>query len=216
MTSGERQILVFQVGEEQFAADISRLREIASWQPVRRIPRAPAFLAGVVDLRNREIIPIIDLHDRLDLPLNVPEQKQRIIIAPVDRQFVGFLVDAVRDVLTVQQDQIAAPPAVGEESPAFLSGVLRTDDGIILLIDTEQILTSDEKLRIAELKESLATNQSSPSATSAEDNSSTKRKRASSTSTGNKKTGAKAARKTKKTAARKPGKKRSSGSEGEK
>ena len=157
MTPGERQILVFQIGDEQFAADISRLREIASWQPVRRIPRAPAFLAGVVDLRNREIIPIIDLHDRLDLPCNVPEAKQRIIIAPVGRQFVGFLVDAVRDVLTVQQDQIAAPPAMGDDSPPFLSGVLRTEGGIILLLEIEQILTSDEKLRIAELKDALGT-----------------------------------------------------------
>lgn len=162
----DKQVVVFQVGNDKFALDILSIREIARYQPVRKIPRAPEFLSGVIDLRGEEIIPVIDLHDRLDLPSVVPLEKSRIIVAPIDRQFVGFRVDIVRDVLNVAASQLEPPPAVGS-APDFLEAVIRIKektkteknehlvDEIILLLNIKNILSSDEKLKISEIRSRL-------------------------------------------------------------
>lgn len=150
----ERQVVVFEVGEDHFALDILQIREIARYQKLRRIPKAPSFLSGVIDLRGTEIVPIIDLHDRLEIEATVDRDKSRIIIAPVDNKLVGFLVDVVRDVTTIPGESIEAPPSAGS-APNFLEGVIRTDEEIILLLDVTNVLTSDEKLEMEELRRSL-------------------------------------------------------------
>ena len=150
----DKQVVVFQVGDDKFALDILSIRDIARFQTVRKIPRAPEFLSGVIDLRGTEIVPIIDLHDRLDLKPTVKEDKSRIIVAPVDRQIVGFRVDVVRDVMNIDADALESPPAVGA-APDFLEAVIRNGQEIILLLDLSRILTSEEKLHMAELRDRL-------------------------------------------------------------
>lgn len=174
--SADRQFVVFTVGEDQFAVDILDIREIARFQPLRRIPRAPDFLAGVIDLRGDEIIPVIDMHDRLDLRASVETSKSRIIVAPIDGHPVGFLVDVVRDVITVPAKEVEAPPAV-RSAPGFLEGIIRIPKDkeakgttptlrnaeILLLVNIGRILTSDEKLHMEELRQSLMHDTNTPS-----------------------------------------------------
>ncbi len=150
----ERQVVVFYVGNDKFALDILQIREIARYQAIRKIPRAPEFLSGVTDLRGTEIVPVIGLHDRLGLEPVVNAEKSRIIIAPIDGQPVGFTVDSVRDVMVVDGDSIEPPPKIGT-APGFLEGVIRSDNEIILLLDLSNVLTSEEKLHMEELRSSL-------------------------------------------------------------
>lgn len=160
----DKQVVVFQVGNDKFALDILSIREIARYQAVRKIPKAPDFLSGVIDLRGSEIVPVVDLHDRLDLPGVVNLEKSRIIVAPIDRQIVGFRVDIVRDVMTVPAAQLEAPPAVGA-APDFLEAVIRTKDEIILLLNIKNVLNSEEKLKISEIRSRL--HQPEPTASAA-------------------------------------------------
>lgn len=152
----ERQVAVFQIGQEYFAIDIMQIGLIERWQPVRRIPRSPDFLEGVIDLRGETIVPLVNLYQRLGLESAQPEiEKRRILIARIDGLEVGFVVDAVRDVMTIPEAEVEQPPAVGS-TPGFLEGLVRLPDGILLLIDVSQILTSEEILHIEDLHRALA------------------------------------------------------------
>lgn len=148
-----RQVAVFEVGSDQFAVDILTIREIARHQPIRSIPRGPDFLEGVIDLREN-LVPVIDLHDRLDLEPTVSMEQSRIIIAPIGDLDVGFLVDTVRDVIELPPDEVKQPPQMGS-APSFLEGVIRSGEEIILLLDMTNILDTDEKLHVEELRWSL-------------------------------------------------------------
>jgi purine-binding chemotaxis protein CheW len=151
----ERQVAIFQVGEEKFALDIMQIGLIERWQKPRRIPRAPSFLEGVVDMRGEKIVPLVNLYERLGLPSSQPdEDKRRILIARIDGLEVGFVVDAVLDVTTIPEASVEQPPAVGS-APRFLEGLVRRPDGILLLIDMAHILTGEEKLHIEELRRAL-------------------------------------------------------------
>lgn len=150
----DKQVVVFQVGEDKFALDILTISEIARYQEVRKIPRAPEFLSGVIDLRQKEIVPIVDLHDRLDLKQSVPLEKSRIIVAPIDRHLVGFHVDVVRDVMTIPATALEPPPSVGA-APDFLEAIIRIGGEIILLLNIRNVLSSEEKLHMTELRDRL-------------------------------------------------------------
>lgn len=155
-TAQERQVAIFQVGEEKFAIDIMQIGLIERWQKPRRIPRAPSFLEGVVDMRGEKIVPLVNLYERLGLPSSQPdEEKRRILIARIDGLEVGFVVDGVLDVTTIPEASVEQPPAVGS-TPGFLEGLVRRPDGILLLIDMAHILTGEEKLHIEELRRALA------------------------------------------------------------
>lgn len=151
----ERQVAIFQIGDEKFALDIMQIGLIERWQKPRRIPRAPAFLEGVVDMRGEKIVPIVNLYERLGLASGQPdEEKRRILIARIDGLDIGFVVDAVLDVTTIPEALVEQPPAVSS-TPGFLEGLVRQPDGILLLIDMAHILTSEEKLHIEELRRAL-------------------------------------------------------------
>ena len=95
--TGERQLVVFDLNEEAYGVDISQVREIIRMQEITRVPRAPEFIEGVINLRGK-VIPVVDLRARFSMPGTERTDEHRIVVVDVDGQDIGMVVDAVTEV----------------------------------------------------------------------------------------------------------------------
>src|SRR5947207_14366443 len=108
----ERQLVVFQLGAELYGVEISRVHEIIRLQTVTKVPRAPSFVEGVINLRGK-VIPVVDLRRRFGLPTADHTRASRIVVVELGDQVVGIIVDGVSEVLRVNTSTIEPPtPAV--------------------------------------------------------------------------------------------------------
>ncbi|HET7753260.1 MAG TPA: chemotaxis protein CheW [Anaeromyxobacteraceae bacterium] len=105
------ELCAFRVGEEEYVLDIRRIREIIHPQPVTAVPRAPAWMEGVIDLRG-EVLPLIDVRKRLGLPPRTSSRRAKILIVNVAGRILGLLVDAVSEVVRIPRSAIGPPPAL--------------------------------------------------------------------------------------------------------
>lgn len=139
-----REFLVFSLGEEEYAIDILKVQEIRGYENVTRIANAPDFIKGVTNLRG-VIVPIVDLRIKFNLE-NVEYGGQTVVIVVnVADRVVGIVVDGVSDVMTLTPDQIKPAPEFGVTlSSDFLSGLGSLDDRMLVLVDIDKLLTSEE------------------------------------------------------------------------
>jgi purine-binding chemotaxis protein CheW len=152
--SGEIQLVSFFVGEEEFGADILMVDEIIRVLPITRVPNAPHFVEGVINLRGR-VIPIIDLRKRLHVANVENTRKTRIIVVDVDGKIAGFIVDAVSQVLRIPTQTIEPAPSIvvsGIDSE-YITGVSKLQDRLLILLDFRKILTIREKKELGEVEE---------------------------------------------------------------
>ena len=147
----EIQLACFRVGSEMYALDIMQIKEIIRPQKLTPIPKAPAFVEGVINLRGA-VIPVADMRKRFDLPLTVSDRKARIMICSLGGRMIGLLVDEVSEVRRYSREEVAPAPEFlkGPEAEYFL-GVARRGDEFIMLVDLEKILSSREKLALQDL-----------------------------------------------------------------
>lgn len=139
-----REFLVFSLGDEEYAIDILKVQEIRGYENVTRIANAPDFIKGVTNLRG-VIVPIIDLRIKFHLErVEYAGQTVVIVVNVVDR-VVGIVVDGVSDVMTLTPDQIKPAPEFGVTlSSDYLDGLGSLDDRMLVLVDIEKLLTSEE------------------------------------------------------------------------
>ena len=136
----ECELVTFRVGEQDFCIDIVCVREIRGWTPATILPHAPAYVLGVINLRG-VIAPIVDLARRLGLPQTELGDRHVIVIAVVAEQTVGFLVDAVSDIIGVAPSAIQPTPDVrAQTAQMFIRGVIALDDQMLRLIDIRAVL----------------------------------------------------------------------------
>ncbi len=139
-----KELISFRIGEQECCVDIMVVREIRGWTPATPLPRSPAFLCGVINLRGA-VLPIVDLALRLGFPPAEPTQRHVIIVAQIGPQVVGLLVDAVSDILTVGDEVIQPPPDVASEMVRdFVQGLLAMDGRMISLISLDHLLPRQE------------------------------------------------------------------------
>ncbi len=147
------QLVSFLIENEEFGVDILNVQEIIRPVDITRVPNAPAFVEGVINLRGR-IVPVVDLRKRFNLPRRERDKNSRIIVVELGDKIVGFMVDAVREVLRVDASVIEPPPqlAIGIDAH-YITGVAKLDDRLLILLDLEGILTDEEKHRLQPLQE---------------------------------------------------------------
>ncbi len=138
------QLVTFRLGEEEYAFDILCVREINRMMEITRVPRAPAFIEGVVNLRGN-VIPIIDLRKRFGLPEQAPDKATRIIVTEVDRRVVGFIVDTVVEVLRIPAEKVEPPADIAGIDAEYIRGVGKIEDRLLILLDVDRVLTRQEK-----------------------------------------------------------------------
>lgn len=136
----DRELVSFRVGGQDFCVDIMSVREIRGWTPATVLPHAPSYILGVINLRGA-VVPIVDLAARMGLEPIRPDARHVIVICVVDNQTVGFLVDAVSDILSVKRTLIQPTPAVSSDiTRAFFEGVIAIEQRMLRLIDIEAVL----------------------------------------------------------------------------
>jgi purine-binding chemotaxis protein CheW len=128
----EREVCVFELAGQAFAAAAFTVREVVRVDRIKRVPRAHACIVGLFNLRG-QIVPAIDLRRRLELPAG---KATTLIVSEFDGELVGFLVDSVRDVLTLAGDALeSVPSTVPDSVRQVVTGALPVADGWLLCID---------------------------------------------------------------------------------
>ena len=141
---GAREFLVFSLGEEEYAIDILKVQEIRGYENVTRIANAPDFIKGVTNLRG-VIVPIVDLRIKFHLDKVDYGGQTVVIVVNVGSRIVGIVVDSVSDVMTLNPDQIKPAPEFGVTlSSDFLSGLGSLEDRMLVIVDIDKLLTSEE------------------------------------------------------------------------
>lgn len=145
MSAKELRLITFRVGPETFVFDIMAVRQIIPYTGSTSVPTAPSFVEGIIVLRN-EVIPVIDLRDRL-YPA-VPERAEQplVLIAHTAAGVIGLKVDEVRRIVTVSSEALLPPPAlVRGVRGELLIAVVPYQDEVYLLIDLDHVLTAQEQ-----------------------------------------------------------------------
>ncbi|MGI9951235.1 chemotaxis protein CheW [Moorellaceae bacterium AZ2] len=144
------QLVVFQLAGETYGVDIAHVHEIIRLQPITEVPRTPDFVEGVINLRGR-IIPVIDLHKRFGLPAAEASNNTRIMVVEVKGITVGMIVDAVSEVLRLPEENIEPPPPIIQGvDVAYLRGVGKWGDKLIILLDLDRVLRESEHEQLKE------------------------------------------------------------------
>jgi purine-binding chemotaxis protein CheW len=136
------QLCTFRIGGEDYAIDIMRVREIIHPLPITPVPRAPAFVEGVIRLRG-DVIPVVDVRKRLALPVTPETRKSRFLVVNVAGRRIALVVDEVREVLRLPRSAIRPAPSLGSTGPRFFLGVCggeRSGSALRLLLNVKALL----------------------------------------------------------------------------
>ncbi|MGA7723562.1 MAG: chemotaxis protein CheW [Ignavibacteriaceae bacterium] len=145
------QLVSFMIGKEEFGADIHFIHEINRMLQITKVPNSPNFVEGVINLRGR-VIPVIDLRAKLGLIRKEHDRNTRIIVVEVSGKTVGFIVDAVKEVLRIPKDITEAPPdLVSGVNSEFIMAVGKLKDRLITLIDLEKILATNDNQNLSKV-----------------------------------------------------------------
>lgn len=135
--------LGFSVADQSYAVKIPFVREILKVPRLYSMPKVPAFVKGVMDLRG-QILPVVDLKERLDLG-PVDAKKGRVVVLSAGRCPLGFLVDKVREVFSVPSEALRSAPEVFQQPHMdFIEGMVRSGEALYLLLNPSRVLTPRE------------------------------------------------------------------------
>lgn len=138
------QLVSFTLGNEEFGIDILKVQEINRFVSVTRVPNAPTFIEGVINLRGK-VIPIIDLRKRFGLTATDRGANTRIIVVEVSQKVVGFIVDSVREVLRIPKGVVdPPPPIVAGISADYIDGVGKMSGRLLVLLNLDKVLSVTE------------------------------------------------------------------------
>ena len=146
--SGEAQVVTLGLGAEVFAVPVEYVREILDYKTPFAIPEGPAYLLGLTDVRGRGTATI-DLRTKLGLPAAAPTPQTRILVLDIplaDRVLsLGLVADRVIEVVAVAEGQVEPAPDIGVPwRSEYIKGVVRREDGFVVLFELARLLTSQE------------------------------------------------------------------------
>ncbi|WP_320056329.1 chemotaxis protein CheW [Desulfuromonas thiophila] len=166
MASGEKQTsqyLTFSLDHEIFALNIETVREVLDVSTLTRVPRMPAFMCGVINLRG-SAVAVVDMRRKFSLPAADETVNTCIIICEVtidgEGTVLGCLVDAVQEVLELDRQEIEPPPRMGTRlETGFIQGMGRRGEQFILLLDLDRVFSTDELLQLQRQEPGRSTEQ---------------------------------------------------------
>ena len=145
------ELATFYVGEALCGMDILKVQEINKLMEMTKIPQAPHYVMGILNLRG-QIVTIIDLCKKLGLPSTDVNDESRNIIVSSKGEHIGLLTERISDVVGIDWEKVEPPPAnIGGVQGRFFKGVLKTEDRLIGILDVEEVL-KDEQLSAGRLE----------------------------------------------------------------
>lgn len=134
--------VVFKLENEEYGIDILRVKEIKEMLRITRVPKAPSFVKGVINLRG-EVIPVIDLRKKFNLSEKKDTENTRIIIVSVEEITIGLIIDTSSEVLEIDKENIEEPPlAVSSIDHSYIYGIGKVNDRLIILLEVAKIISS--------------------------------------------------------------------------
>lgn len=145
------QWVTFRLGEETYGVNVMQVQEVLRMTEIAPVPGAPGYVLGIINLRGN-VVTVMDTRSRFDLPPHEPDDATRIVIIEAEDQVVGILVDSVAEVVYLKQSDIEIAPNVGnEESSRYIQGVANREEGLLILVDLDKLLTDEEWKEFASL-----------------------------------------------------------------
>jgi purine-binding chemotaxis protein CheW len=141
----EKQLVIFEIGNEHFGIDIAAVEGIVKMQEITRVPQAAEYVEGITNLRG-SVLPVIDLEKRFGIPPHEKTRETRIVVVNMDSVKIGMIVAAVSEVLTIDDSVIEPAPAIVTTiNSRFITGIARIDTRLVILLDLNLVLTEGEK-----------------------------------------------------------------------
>jgi len=151
----EISVVVFKVGDVEFAADISKVEGVVMMGKVTKLPNVPDYVEGVMDLRG-EVLPLINMRRKLSMKDFEDLSSAKVMVINVgDRKF-GFVIDDVKSVSHFDQNVVEeVPPDLSTPGRNLVAGIIKDKDRMLILIDVDRVLTAQERVEVGSLLESL-------------------------------------------------------------
>ncbi len=147
--AGELQLVSFNIGSEEFGVDILKVQEINRMVEITKVPQAPHYVEGVINLRGK-VIPIIDLRKRFSLEAKGYDKNTRIVVVDINGNIMGMIVDAVSEVLRLQSSTIENPPEIVTGVNAeYIKGVAKLEDRLLIFLDLSKVIDAGELARLS-------------------------------------------------------------------
>ncbi len=142
--SDELQLVSFNIGSEEFGVDILKVQEINRMVEITKVPQAPNYVEGVINLRGK-VIPIVDLRMRFNLELKEHDKNTRIVVVDIGGNIMGMIVDSVSEVLRLPSSTIEPPPEIvtGVNSE-YIKGVAKLEDRLLIFLDLSRVIDVSE------------------------------------------------------------------------
>lgn len=142
------QYLTFKLGDEMFAVDVSQVREILDVTTITKVPRAPIFMRGVINVRG-SVVPVVDLRMKFDMPKSEQTVDTRIVVMEIaldgELTIIGTLADAVHNVMDIEQSGIEPAPKVGAKwNTNFIQGIGKHNEEFIIILNVDRIFSAEE------------------------------------------------------------------------
>jgi len=144
---------IFSLGGKDYAVDINDVREVIRLRKITPVPDAAEFVEGVISLRGR-VVTLINLRKKLGLEVIPLDKSSRIIIIQINAHSLGMIVDSVREVADIQNEEITAPDETLSHAK-YLTGIAKQGSRIILITDVRQLLSNEDKAGIESVFEKV-------------------------------------------------------------
>ena len=139
------QMVIFKLNTEEFAVEVASVEAIIKLQAITKVPHAPDFVMGVTNLRGN-IVPVIDLKKRLNLPESKTGEETRIVVALLQESKVGMIVDAVSQVTEIDDAQIEAAPQYSTSiDTSFIRGIVKVEQELVIMLDLERVFENEKQ-----------------------------------------------------------------------
>ena len=139
-TANAIQLIAFSIGEQTYGVEITTVREIRAWNGATPLPNTREYVRGVINLRGT-IVPIFDLRARFGEGPTSPTKNHVVVVMSVGEKWVGILVDAVSDILTVSKDDIHSVPEGNSIDTELLNGIVTHESRMVGLIDLHAVVS---------------------------------------------------------------------------
>ena len=143
-----RQYLTFRLGEEVFATDVAKVREVLDFTTITKIPRTPEFMSGVINLRGN-VVPVVDL--RLCFEMSKTEKTVNTCIVVMEMLVdgescvIGALADSVEEVIDLEPEHIQPPPRIGVKIRTdFIKGMGKRDSQLLMILDIDRVFSAED------------------------------------------------------------------------
>jgi purine-binding chemotaxis protein CheW len=147
--SDELQLVSFNIGTEEFGVEILKVQEINRMVEITKVPQAPHYVEGVINLRGK-VIPIIDLRKRFNLDVKEYDKNTRIVVVDISGSIMGMIVDAVSEVLRLPSSTIEPPPEIVTGLNAeYIKGVAKLEDRLLIFLDLSRVIDATEMASIS-------------------------------------------------------------------